>query len=164
MERRSGAWVHRRSVEWVKHRVSDSTQPHREAQQHRDAEESSTIWTLLGGAALLLGATAIWVALTLATDRTYHLAPVVIAAAPGVAARALERKIPTGLALIPGLVAVAVGWALIVAADAEPTATLAEDQPGGVTGEVVIGALVGAAGSVLVAGSHRRGSAAESDD
>lgn len=111
--------------------------------------------TLLGGAAFVVGATAVWVALTLATSQTYHLAPVVIAAAPGVIARVAERRISWPLAVIPGLIAVAVGWAVIVAADAEPTATLIENQLGGVEGEVIAGALVGAVIGLLVSRARR---------
>ena len=86
---------------------------------------------ILGGAAFLAAATAVWVALTLATDRTYHLAPVVIAIAPGVIARASERRIGFVLASIPRLVATAIGWAIFLAAGVansrSPSVSCAED-------------------------------------
>ena len=119
---------------------------------------------ILGGAAFLAAATAVWVALTLATDRTYHLAPVVIAIAPGVIARASERRIGFVLASIPRLVATAIGWAIILAADAQPTATLWEGQSGGGEGEVIVGAGVGAAASTLIGRSFRPGPDAETAD
>ena len=120
-----------------------------------EVEEGSAASTLLGGAVFVAAATAVWVVLTLATDRTYHLAPVVIAAGPGVIARVSEREISSSLAVIPGLIAVAVGWAVIVAADAEPTATLAEGQPGGVEGEVIGAALIGALIGLLLSRARR---------
>ena len=106
--------------------------------------------TVLTGAAYMLGATALWVVLALITDRTYHLAPVIIAAVPGVIARVSEREVPWPLAIIPGLIAVAIGWVVIVAADAEPTTTLIEDQWGGVTGEVIGGAIIGALAGLAI--------------
>ena len=130
------------------------------AETSGSAEETSTLSMIAGGAAFLAAATVVWVLLTIATDRTYHLAPVIIAVAPGVIARVSERRIGWSLAAIPGLVATAIGWAVIVAADAEPSATLAEGQPGGVEGEVVVGALVGAAASILIGRSYRAGTTA----
>jgi hypothetical protein len=129
--------------------MSDAAEPPSEV------EEGSAVSTLLGGAVFVAAATAVWVVLTLATDRTYHLAPVVIAAGPGVIARVSEREISWSLAVIPGLIAVAVGWAVIVAADAEPTATLAEGQPGGVEGEVIGAALIGALIGLLLSRARR---------
>ena len=125
--------------------MSNAVQRPSEAQ-----EQASTISTVLTGAAYMLGATALWVVLALSTDRTYHLAPVIIAAVPGVIARVSEREVSWPLAVIPGLIAVAIGWAVIVAADAEPTTTLIEDQWGGVTGEVIGGAIIGALAGLLV--------------
>ena len=112
---------------------------------------------LAAGVGLALVAAAVWVGLTAATGKTYHLAPIVIAAVPGIAARAAERRVSWTLAAATGLIAVAAGWAAIVAADAEPTATLAEGQPGGVEGEVVVGALIGA---TIAAFAARRSGAA----
>jgi hypothetical protein len=106
---------------------------------------------LAAGIGFALAATAAWVALTAATGKTYHLAPIVIAAAPGIAARATEREVSWTVAAATGLAAVAAGWAVIVAADIEPSAMLVEGQPGGVEGEVVVGALIGAAISAFAA-------------
>ena len=106
---------------------------------------------LAAGIGFAIAATAVWVALTAATGKTYHLAPIVIAAAPGITARAAEREVSWSVVAATGLIAVAVGWAVIVATNIEPTATLAEGQPGGVEGEVVLGALIGAAISAFAA-------------
>jgi len=149
--------MHRHGSWRVEETVSDETK----TSEPRGAAAPST-W--LAGAAFVAVATATWVALTLATDSTYHLAPVVIAVAPGVIARVSETKISWPLAILPGLIAVAVGWAVIVGADAEPATTLAEGQPGGVEGEVVIGAIVGAAISVLIGRSYRPSAASARGD
>jgi hypothetical protein len=132
--------------------MSDAPEPPSQAK-----EEDSNLSAVLTTAGFILGATALWVGLALTTDRTYHLAPVIIAAVPGVLARASERDIPWPLAVIPGLIAVAIGWAVIVAADAEPTTTLIEDQWGGVTGEVIAGAVIGAVGGLIVSRTRSAG-------
>jgi hypothetical protein len=132
--------------------MSDAPEPLSQAK-----EEDSNLSAVLTTAGFILGATALWVGLALTTDRTYHLAPVIIAAVPGVLARASERDIPWPLAVIPGLIAVAIGWAVIVAADAEPTTTLIEEQWGGVTGEVIAGAVIGAVGGLIVSRTRSAG-------
>lgn len=56
-------------------------------------QETSKLSIVLTGAAYMLGATALWVVLALTTDRTHHLAPVIIAVVPGVIARVSEREV-----------------------------------------------------------------------
>ena len=43
-----------------------------------------------------------------------------------------------------GFAAVLVGWGILVAMDAWPSGTFVDDQPGGVEGETIVLALVGA--------------------
>ncbi len=49
------------------------------------------------------------------------------------------------LSLLIGWPAVAVGWLVLEAMDQTPSATFVDGQPGGVEGEVVVMALLGAA-------------------
>ena len=114
---------------------------------------------LLGfGAALALS--AVWVGLTAWTAQTYHLAPVLVAAAPGFVAWSgggapLRYGPPGSFAL--GAAAAALGWIAIVVVGIEPTAALVDDQLGGVVGEVVVGGLLGGligAGLVLRRRAH----------
>lgn len=90
-----------------------------------------------------------WVALTALTGKTYHLAPLIAAAAPAVVVGARWGSERPGrsaaLASALGLSAVAAGWAAMTALGITPAATIVDDQPGGVSGEVAIGALLGAA-------------------
>ena len=91
---------------------------------------------------------AAWVGLTAWTGTTYHLAPLLAAAAPGYVARSAgwpsrSRGAVLAVVALAG-VAVAGGWAVIVAAGIEPTATLVHGQPGGVPAEVAVAALLGA--------------------
>jgi hypothetical protein len=99
-----------------------------------------------GAAAAVIVALAVdgaWVLLTAATGKTYHLAPLIAAAAPGVLLRGREdRRRPT---LAIAALAVAIGWTVIVVTGVEPSATILPGQPGGVTGEVVSFGLVGIA-------------------
>ena len=87
-----------------------------------------------------------WVALTATIGKTYHLAPLLAAAAPGVLARLL--KMPTTAAAGAGLVAATAGWVAILGLGIEPTATLVSGQPGGVRLEtalfLAVGVLIGA--------------------
>jgi len=104
------------------------------------------------GVALAVGGG--WIALTAATGKTYHLAPLLGAVAPALTIRAV-----TGTR-IGGLIGLALGaigallmlgaWGLIVAFEIEPHATLARGIPGDVFGEVVIGAVLGLVASVLL--------------
>ena len=101
---------------------------------------------------------ALWVALTALDGRTYHLAPLVVAAAPGVAARAFGA--PTGLVgrrlAIVGILACACAWAVIELLDVVPSATLLHDQPGGVRAEVAVSSASGALVGVLASRRPRR--------
>jgi hypothetical protein len=93
-----------------------------------------------------------WVALTATTGKTYHLAPLVIAAAPALLLRADGRRLARGAAALlaaAGVLTTALAWTVIVASGEEPAATLLPDQPGGVAGEVIVGALAGAIGAYL---------------
>jgi hypothetical protein len=97
---------------------------------------------------------ALWVGLTAQTGKTYHVAPLLVAAAPGVLARGVGVSPPA--AVTAGLVTFAAGWLAILAAGIEPSATLFAHQPGGVAVETLafgaLGAAVGAGrGPVWVA-------------
>lgn len=124
---------------------------------------------LLGGFAAALALAGAWVGLTAATGSTYHLAPLIVAAAPAVLARAAEAAVSPIAAVVAGAIAAAAGWVAIVIAGVEPTATVIADQPGGVAGEVVVAGIVGLAIGYLVLvrrpvadrpGPGRRGGAA----
>ena len=102
---------------------------------------------LVLSAAAALVATAIWVALTARTGVTYHLFPFVIVAGAGFLARpggAPLRRAEAVVSAAVGLAAVALGWVALVVLDETPSATFVADQPGGVAGEVVVIALLGA--------------------
>ena len=88
---------------------------------------------------------ALWIALTAATGKTYHLAPPLVAAAPGAVIR-LRAPAPASAPAVvaSGLMTVAVGWLAIVVLQIEPPATVIAGQPGGVIAEVIVGALAGA--------------------
>jgi hypothetical protein len=87
----------------------------------------------------------IWIVLTAATGKTYHLTPPLIAAAPGAVARWRAPASATALGVMgSGLSTVALGWLVIVALRIEPDATVIAGQPGGVVGEVILGAVAGA--------------------
>ena len=105
-------------------------------------------------AALWLGATAaavavaVWVVLIARSGVTYHLFPLVIAASVGFMSRlsgAPLRPLEAAVSTAGGLLTVAAGWLVLVLLDETPTATFVEGQPGGVPGETVIFALLGAA-------------------
>jgi hypothetical protein len=104
---------------------------------------------------------ALWVALTALTGKTYHLAPLLVAMAPSalslVSVGGSTRQRARRLLPAAGIVTVAAGWLVIALAGIEPEATFIPRQPGGVLGEVVAGALVGAvAGGVLLERQRRR--------
>jgi uncharacterized membrane protein AbrB (regulator of aidB expression) len=110
---------------------------------------------LVAGAAFALALAALWVLLTALTGKTYHLAPGLIAWAPGLTFGLLRpeltdgatRRARLGMAAIAstvGLVAVAAGWTVIAVEGIAPTATVFAAQPGGVGGEIVLAALLGA--------------------
>ncbi|MGI9659597.1 MAG: hypothetical protein ACR2OD_11860 [Gaiellaceae bacterium] len=107
------------------------------------------------GVALAVGGG--WIALTAATGKTYHLAPLLGTIAPALTIRAVTSIRVGGLS---GLALGAIGallmlgaWGIIVALHIEPHATLAEGIPGDVFGEVVIGAAIGVVTSILL---HKR--------
>lgn len=111
------------------------------------------------GVALAVGGG--WIALTAATGKTYHLAPLLGAIAPALTIRAvLGTRIGASSGLVLGTLGAALmlgAWGLIVALDIEPHATLADGIPGDVFGEVVIGAAIGLVASVLLhTGSNTR--------
>jgi hypothetical protein len=90
---------------------------------------------------------ALWIALTSLTGKTYHLAPLLVAAAPGiVAGRGPGSRRHATWA---GAATMAAGWLVIVVAGIEPTATIVDHQPGGVPLET---ALLGALGAAIGAG------------
>lgn len=105
-------------------------------------------------AALLAGA---WVLLTAATGKTYHLAPLLAAAAPAavVFTQGDGRLPPAWLVAAIGLAAAAAGWLVILAAGIKPTATFVPGQPGGVWLEVAGGGLFGAAVAGLLVAARR---------
>ena len=96
-------------------------------------------------------ATTIWVVLTSRTGTTYHLFPFIVAASLGVMSRLGGPPLSRAEAAITtagGLGAVAAGWFVLVATDETSHATFIADQPGGVGGETIMIALLGAAFSV----------------
>ena len=104
---------------------------------------------------------ALWVALTALTGKTYQLAPRLWRERPSALSLVLTGRFTWQRArlLLPtaGMETVAAGWLVIALAGIEPEATLVPRQSGGVLGEVVAGALVGAvAGGVLLARQRRR--------
>jgi hypothetical protein len=89
---------------------------------------------------------AIFVVLTARTGTTYHLFPLLIAFFPGGLPRLLtERPITAREPMIAIVLGVAAVWLTLVLLDEMPSATLLEDQPGGVAGEFVLFGLLGAA-------------------
>lgn len=127
---------------------------------------------LLLGAALALLFSAAWVALTAVSGKTYHLAPLLIAATPGWVLRWAheadekplpEAFVPSRLVAVTGIsvVAVASGWLAVRAGGADPGVTIVPDLPGGTTGEAIAFTLLGlfvAARSVSRAACRRRSS------
>ena len=107
------------------------------------------------GVAVLIGGG--WIALTAATGKTYHLAPLLGAIAPALTIRAV---VSTRIGALSGFVLGTLGaglmlaaWGIILALDIEPDTTIADGIPGDVFGEVVIGAAIGLVASALI---HRR--------
>ncbi len=112
---------------------------------------------LITGAAVALAIATAWIALTAASGKAYHLAPVMAAAAPGFVVMAGRRAArPSALSVaLTGLGAVGVGWLFVFAAGIEPTVTVLPRQPGGVPAEVVLGAVFGAALGALLTTQQR---------
>lgn len=101
---------------------------------------------------------ALWIALTALDGRTYHLAPLIVAAAPGVAARVLGLRIGVVIPnlAVSGIVASMLAWDLIELLDIVPSATLWHGQPGGVRAEVAVAVAAGALVGVLASQPPRR--------
>jgi hypothetical protein len=108
-------------------------------------QDTGSLW--VGVAAAAVGAAA-FVLLTVNTGTTYHLFPLVIAAAPGVIPRLVfDRPLDARqgtLATLLGLAAVAVAWGALELLEEMPSATLLSDQPGGVRGEFAVFGVLGA--------------------
>ncbi len=108
------------------------------------------IWLGVGFGLVLTGG---WLALTLRTGLMYHLFPFGIAVAPTALARFLDdrplRQTQAIFASVLGLLLVTLGWLILVVSDENPSATFIDRQPGGVIGEIVVmaglGAIVGIA-------------------
>lgn len=102
----------------------------------------------LAGVLVAVALTVVWVLLTRRTGVTYHLFPLVIAAGAAAVPRLFWEAALTPRAAVAaavgGLAAVALGWAALVASDATPETTFVANQPGGVVGEVVAFAVLGA--------------------
>jgi hypothetical protein len=114
---------------------------------------------LAPGVALALGLAGVWVAATALTGQTYHLAPLLTAFAPGLAARIVSGARGGALAAAAaalGAMAAAAGWGALLLLDIEPAATLLPAQPGGVRGEFLAGALLGAAAGAAALRPGRR--------
>ena len=109
--------------------------------------------SLATGVGVAIVVVVVWVGLTAATGKTYHLASLLATVAPGLLARTMAGKLGWAVGLIGaqlGFMIALVGWGIIVTIDEEPTAVLFAGQPGGVFGEVLGGALIGGAIALLV--------------
>ena len=133
-------------------------------QQHEPtlAQGGAFAWNaLFTGLAATVVATALWVALTAFSDgeTTYHLFPLVIGAAAPLVSRYVVtdplRAIEALAAAALGLIGVAVGWIVLIAVDTWPSATFIDDQPGGVEGETIALALLGALLGLVYASNWR---------
>jgi hypothetical protein len=113
--------------------------------QPRTETATTPLWMGVVAAAI---ATTVWVVLTSRTGTTYHLFPFIVAASLGVMSRLggppLSR-VEAAITTIGGLGAVTAGWFVLVATDETSHATFVSDQPGGVGGETIVIALLGAA-------------------
>jgi hypothetical protein len=96
---------------------------------------------------------ALWVALTALEGRTYRLAPLLAAAAPGVAARILgvRAEVVVRSVVVAGLLTAAIAWGVIEVLGIVPSAMLWDGQPGGVRAEVAAVAVAGALGGMFAA-------------
>ena len=114
-------------------------------QRPRTQTAATPLWMGVAAAAV---ATTIWVVLTARTGTTYHLFPFIVAASLGVMSRLggppLSR-VEAAVTTMGGLGAVAAGWFVLVATNETSHATFVADQPGGVGGETIVIALLGAA-------------------
>ena len=85
-----------------------------------------------------------WVALTMSTGKTYHLAPAIVAAAPPYLWRAADRA-RSRAPLIAGPATGIAAWLVLVAFGQVPSATLVPGQPGGVWPEAALAIALGVA-------------------
>lgn len=125
------------------------------ARERQRPVEAVSLGIGLAGAVV---ATTVWVTLTANTGTTYHLFPFVVAASLGVMARLggpPMGRAEAGVAAAGGVIAVAIGWSVLMALDETSAATFIADQPGGVAGETAVFALLGGAFSLWWA--SRRG-------
>ena len=121
----------------------------------------------IGSRALLVGvaataiATVVWVVLTAASDgdTTYHLFPLVIGAAATLSARSVAPgplRIGEAIAgAVVGVAGVVAGWVVLEAIDKWLSATFIGDQSGGVEGETIAFAAVGAVAGLIYAAYWR---------
>ena len=116
---------------------------------------------LLVGVAATAIATVVWVALTAASDgdTTYHLFQLVIGAAATLSARSVApvplRIREAIVGAVVSIAGVAAGWVVLEAIDKWPSATFIGDQPGGVEGETIAFAAVGAVTGLIYAAYWR---------
>jgi hypothetical protein len=104
---------------------------------------------------------ALWIGLTALVGRTYHLAPALVAAAPGVVARLLGLSVVGGGAVgasvaVAGAMTALGAWGFLELAGLSTTATLWLGLPGGVRAEIVLAIGLGAFGGVLAIGARAR--------
>ena len=114
--------------------------------QREDQEPGMFLLWLGVGFGLAL--TGIWLALTLRTGLTYHLFPFAVAVAPTALARFLDdrplRNSQAAFGAVLGLLLVTLGWLALVLSDKDPSSTFVDGQPGGVIGEIIVIAGLGA--------------------
>lgn len=100
----------------------------------------------------------VWVTLTWRTGLTYHFMPLAVAASGAVTAGLLSdarmARATVGRLAAWSLLVVAFSWGVMVLVGFDPAGTFVSGQPGGVIGEVVAFALLGAFGSVQYALRH----------
>ena len=91
---------------------------------------------------------AIFVVLTAASGTTYHLFPLLIGFVPGGLPRVLtERPISRRdaiIAVVAGIAVVGAAWLVLELLEEMPSATLLDDQPGGVGAELLLSGALGA--------------------
>jgi hypothetical protein len=107
---------------------------------------------------------AVWIGRTALDGRTYHLAPVLVAAAPGFAARLLGLSVlgsgVVGASVVmAGVIAALGAWGFLELTGLATTATLWPGLPGGVRAEIAgaigLGALAGLGADYQRAHPHR---------
>ena len=96
----------------------------------------------------------LWIGLTALDGRTYHLAPALVAAAPGITARLLGLSVVgagiVGASLVAAGVMTALGaWGVLELTGLSTTATLWPGLPGGVRAEIAGAIGLGALGGMI---------------